>query len=84
MHVNCTFQTGPVDEMPVPGNYEDIKQKSGNLVAYYNHIGWAWYDRQFFIPRSWENECRIFLRVGAAHYYAIAVSQLYFTLLSSF
>ena len=51
--------------MPVPASYNDITQDP----EIRDHIGNVWYERNFFIPLSWE-EKRIFLRVGSASHKA--------------
>lgn len=62
-------QTGEVELMPVPSSYNDITQSK----AVRDHVGWAWYDRQFFVPSDWteEKNRRVFLRFGSAHYNSI-------------
>ena len=55
--------------MPVPSSYNDITQSK----EVRDHIGWAWYDRSFWVPKEWATNRRIFLRFGAAHYHAIVV-----------
>lgn len=57
--------------MPVPSSYNDITQS----IEVRDHVGWVWYDRSFIVPRSWQADRRIFLRVGAAHYTSIVVSK---------
>ncbi len=47
--------------MPVPASYNDITQDSGLR----DHIGDVWYDRDFFVPTSWQGK-RVVLRVGSA------------------
>jgi len=34
----------------------------------------VWYDRNFFVPRSWEKDQRVWLRFGSVHYEAFVVS----------
>jgi len=51
--------------MPIPASYNDITQDP----EIRDHIGNVWYERNFFIPLSWE-EKRIFLRVGSASHKA--------------
>ena len=47
--------------MPVPSSYNDV------LVdpAVHDHVGDAWYQRTFFVPRGWEGQ-RVVLRFDAA------------------
>lgn len=56
--------------MPVPASYNDITED------YYlrEHVGTVWYDRRFYIPASWENDRRIWIRFGSVHYEALVVS----------
>ena len=56
--------------MPVPSSYNDITQDA----AIRDHIGWAWYDREFFVADYWSNS-NVFVRFGSANYHAIVVSQ---------
>ncbi|PVD31514.1 hypothetical protein C0Q70_06927 [Pomacea canaliculata] len=59
-------ETGPVLTMPVPSSYNDITVDK----SIRDFIGWAWYDRQFFVPEEWANQ-RVVLRFGSVHYHAI-------------
>ncbi|XP_045127960.1 beta-glucuronidase-like isoform X2 [Portunus trituberculatus] len=60
--------TGPVISMAVPSSYNDITQDK----ALRDHIGWAWYDRSFYVPVRWqEDKLRVVLRLGSAHYNSI-------------
>jgi beta-glucuronidase len=52
--------------MPVPSSYNDITQET----SIRDHIGYVWYEKEFFIPLSWKDK-RIFVRVGSASHYAI-------------
>ena len=64
-------QTGEVLTMPVPSSFNDITQNS----SIRDYIGWVWYDREFWVPKSWtDNKTRIMLRFESAHYNSIAVS----------
>lgn len=66
------MQTGDVQLMPVPSSFNDITTDP----YLRDFVGWVWYQRQFWLPRSWANEdTRIMLRFGSAHYNAIAVSK---------
>ncbi|KAH8233584.1 hypothetical protein KR026_010029 [Drosophila bipectinata] len=51
--------------MPVPASYNDIT--TDNLR---DHVGTVWYDRRFFVPRSWSKDQRVWLRFGSVHYEA--------------
>ncbi|XP_043206639.1 beta-glucuronidase-like [Amphibalanus amphitrite] len=53
-------------DMPVPASYNDITQRADVR----DHLGWAWYWRQAWVPRSWAGR-RTVLRVGSAHYSAV-------------
>lgn len=63
--------------MPVPSSYNDITQ-DGNLR---DHVGTVWYQRQFFVPSSWQKDQLVWLRFGSAHYKAIVVSSEGFLLI---
>ncbi|XP_065719451.2 beta-glucuronidase isoform X4 [Drosophila suzukii] len=58
-------QSRPTIPMPVPASYNDIT--TDNLR---DHVGTVWYDRKFFVPRSWAKDQRIWLRFGSVHYEA--------------
>lgn len=58
----------PTIPMPVPASYNDIT--TDNLR---DHVGTVWYDRKFFVPRSWSKDQRIWLRFGSVHYEAYVV-----------
>lgn len=61
-------ESGPVISMAVPSSYNDITQDK----ALRDHIGWAWYDRTFYVPTRWEVDMqRVVLRLGSAHYNSI-------------
>ena len=65
--------------MPVPSSYNDITQDA----AIRDHIGWAWYDREFFVADYWSNS-NVFVRFGSANYHAIVVSPSYETMNDAF
>lgn len=52
--------------MPVPSSYNDITQD----ISIRDHIGYVWYEREFFVPSSWKGK-RIFIRVGSASHFSI-------------
>ena len=57
--------------MPVPASYNDITQDH----KIRDFLGWAWYDRNFWVPGSWlDGNTRVVLRFESAHYYTIVVS----------
>lgn len=56
--------------MPVPSSYNDITQD----INLRDHVGLVWYDRNFFVPRSWSNNSRVFLRFSSVSYAAQVVS----------
>ncbi|XP_069954209.1 beta-glucuronidase isoform X6 [Cherax quadricarinatus] len=61
-------KTGSVISMAVPSSYNDVTQDK----ALRDHIGWAWYDRTFFVPTRWQTDkLRVVLRLGSAHYNSI-------------
>lgn len=58
--------------MAVPSSYQDLSQDRERL----NHIGWVWYDRDFWVPPDWNtSDKRMFLRFSSVNYYAIVVSK---------
>lgn len=63
--IQCTHSI----DMPVPSSYNDITQD----VKIRDHIGWAWYQRSFFVPKTWKAQ-RVSLRFGSVNYHAIVVS----------
>lgn len=54
-----------VINMPVPASYNDVVEDA----AVRDHVGTVWYDRQFFIPTSWQGE-RVWIRFGSVNYEA--------------
>ena len=54
--------------MPVPSSYNDITA-SKELRDF---VGWAWYDREFYVDRKW-TDVRIVLRIDSAHYNTVVV-----------
>lgn len=63
----------PTIRMPVPASYNDITEDA----ALRDHVGTVWYDRKFFVPQSWSDERRVWIRFGSVHYEAIVVSGLF-------
>ena len=57
--------------MPVPSSYNDIP----NSKQIRDFVGWAWYDREFYVDNTWTQE-RVVLRLDSAHYNAIVVSTI--------
>lgn len=59
--------------MPVPSSYNDITQDP----KIRDFIGIVWYDRDFFVPKSWnDGNKRVWLRFSAVSYAAQVVSIL--------
>ena len=59
--------------MPVPSSYNDISTNA----AVRDFLGWAWYERQFFVPQRWKaDNLEVKLRFGAAHYTTVGRSRL--------
>lgn len=54
-----------VINMPVPSSYNDIVED----ISLRDHVGTVWYERKFFIPKSWETQ-RVWVRFGSVHYEA--------------
>ena len=57
--------------MPVPSSYNEIP----NSKQIRDFVGWAWYDREFYVDNTWTQE-RVVLRLDSAHYNAIVVSTI--------
>ncbi|XP_077970583.1 beta-glucuronidase-like [Styela clava] len=55
-------------DMPVPASYNDITQNK----SIRDFSGWAWYQREFFVTKAWQQDMYVWLRIGSAHYSAIA------------
>nr|CAD7459936.1 unnamed protein product [Timema tahoe] len=54
--------------MPVPSSYNDITVHA-NVRDY---VGWVWYQRDFFVPKRWQQDnIGVYLRFGSIHYTAI-------------
>ena len=64
----CEAQCSPgeVMSMPVPSSYNDITTNT----SIRDHVGWVWYDRDFYPPSDWMNGKTVNLRFGSVHYYA--------------
>ncbi len=57
--------------MPVPASFNDITQDS----TLRDFVGWVWYDRQVWVPASWQDgKTRIMLRFDSVYYNALVVS----------
>ncbi len=66
---NPAFAASPLPQavpMPVPSSYNEITQDA----ALRDHIGWVWYEREFFAPSAWRSG-QVRLRVGAANHDAV-------------
>ena len=59
-------------QIPVPSSYNDITTNK----TIRDFIGWAWYDRTFFVDKAWSTQ-RVVLRIDSAHYNAIVVSAIF-------
>ncbi|MEM9160670.1 MAG: sugar-binding domain-containing protein, partial [Verrucomicrobiota bacterium] len=49
------------ERMPVPASYNDISQNP----QVRDHIGWVWYEREFFADTAWRSRS-VYLRIGSA------------------
>lgn len=60
-------QTGEAITMPVPSSYNDITTDR----RLRDFVGWVWYDKEIFVPKSWEepDKIRVVLRFESCHYY---------------
>ena len=57
--------------MAVPSSFNDVTQDD----ALRKFVGWVWYDRIVYPPKSWQTEnLRVVLRFESVHYNAIVVS----------
>lgn len=54
-----------VINMPVPSSYNDIVEDE----KLRDHVGTVWYERKFFVPKSWQSQ-RVWIRFGSVHYEA--------------
>ncbi|KAG8184932.1 hypothetical protein JTE90_017785 [Oedothorax gibbosus] len=61
------YKTGHVIPMPVPSSFNDITQNK----TIRDYLGWAWYDKQFYVPQRWQKDFRILLRFESAHYFTV-------------
>ncbi|RMX53791.1 hypothetical protein pdam_00000376 [Pocillopora damicornis] len=62
------WQSGSVIPMPVPSSYNDITEDR----KLRDFIGWVWYEKEVYVPRSWEtNTTRVVLRFDSANYNTI-------------
>lgn len=61
-----------VMDMPVPSSYNDITEDE----TLRDHVGTVWYERNFFIPKSWSDQL-VWIRFGSVHYEAYVVSSFF-------
>lgn len=54
-----------VINMPVPSSYNDLVEDE----KLRDHVGTVWYERKFFVPKSWQSQ-RVWIRFGSVHYEA--------------
>ena len=62
------FEVADVIDMPVPSSYNDVTQDA----KIRDHIGWVWYQREFFIPKGWKTY-PVNIRFGSVNYFATVV-----------
>ncbi|CAO1432658.1 unnamed protein product [Diamesa serratosioi] len=55
-----------VINMPVPSSYNDITEDEKTR----DHVGTVWYEKKFFVPKSWGLDQRVWVRFGSVHYEA--------------
>lgn len=60
----------PTIKMPIPSSYNDITTDPDLR----DHVGTVWYDRKFFVPKSWAENQHVWIRFGSVHYEAYVVS----------
>jgi hypothetical protein len=59
-----------VQSMPVPSSYNDISVSS----SVRDFLGWAWYERDFFVPQRWKSDnLEVRIRFGSVHYTALGL-----------
>ncbi len=66
---NSAFAAAPLPKpqpMPVPSSFNEISQDA----ALRDHVGWVWYERDFFAAPDWQSK-QLRLRVGAANHKAV-------------
>ena len=56
--------------MPVPSSYNDITQDA----RLRDHVGWVWYDHEFYLSSRWQTDDRVFIRFGSVNYHAVVVT----------
>ena len=56
----------PTLSMPVPSSYNDLTQ----VTEQREHVGLVWYERECFVPSSWQQR-RTVLYVGSANHHAV-------------
>ena len=39
-----------------------------NIRELRDYVGWVWYERDFFVPKSWSGSHSVTIRFGSAHY----------------
>ncbi|CAH3193309.1 unnamed protein product [Porites evermanni] len=62
------WQSGEVIPMPVPSSFNDITEDR----SLRDFVGWVWYEKEVYVPRSWENNTtRVVLRFEATNYHTI-------------
>jgi beta-glucuronidase len=64
-----------VQSMPVPASYNDI----GSDADLRDHVGLVWYQRNFFVPKSWNGQ-RVWIRFSSVCRAAEVVSTDFQTL----
>lgn len=60
---------GATIPMPVPASYNDLTVE----MSLRDHVGVVWYDRKFFVPQSWSQNQRVWLRFSSVCYAAEVV-----------
>lgn len=52
--------------MPVPASYNDLTEDPATR----NHVGYVWYEREFFVPSGWADR-RVVLRFASVTHVAV-------------
>lgn len=56
--------------MPVPASYNDITEDK----KLRDYVGAVWYQKNFYVPKSWSKNQRVWIRFGSICYSAEVVS----------
>ena len=60
---NNRLSAAPLEQIAVPGSWNEQK------VGLRDYMGPVWYEKSFFVPKSWQDR-PVYIRVGSANYLA--------------